>query len=128
MGLFSFEKLDVWRESQVFAREVYTVVNQFPRVEEFGLKQQMKRASASISLNLAEGTGRVKGKEQANFYKYAFSSLLEVTSGLYLAKELGYIAQVDVKKLRPMIERIARQLSALRNYTLNDQSSKDYNP
>lgn len=83
MGLFSFEKLDVWRESQVFAREVYTMVNQFPSLEEFGLKQQMKRASASISLNLAEGTGRVKGKEQANFYKYAFSSLLEVTSGLY---------------------------------------------
>jgi four helix bundle protein len=126
MGLFSFEKLNVWRESQVFAREIYTMVNQFPRIEEFGLKQQMKRASASISLNLAEGTGRTKGKEQANFYKYAFSSLLEVASGLYLAKELGYIGQDDVKKLRPRIERIARQLSALRNYTLNDQTNNDY--
>jgi len=120
MGLFSFEKLIVWKESQVLAKEVYTIANTFPKGEEFGLKQQIKRASVSISLNLAEGTGRTKGKEQAVFYKYAFSSLMEVTSGLYLAIELGYIEQKQMQRLRPKIEMIGRQISALRNFTIRD--------
>jgi four helix bundle protein len=56
--MFNFEKLEVWRKSVDFADFVYRLTQAFPAEERFGITNQMRRASVSISSNIAEGTSR----------------------------------------------------------------------
>jgi len=70
MSPFGFEKLEVWKEAKVLAVEIYQLTSDFPNTEQFGLVSQLRRASVSISSNLAEGTSRISKKEQAHFYNY----------------------------------------------------------
>ena len=57
-GMFKFEKLEVWQFAVEFADQVYAVTARFPEAERFGLTNQMRRASVSVSCNIAEGSGR----------------------------------------------------------------------
>ena len=56
--MFNFEKLEVWRKSLDFADLVYRLTRTFPDEERFGLTNQMRRASVSVSSNIAEGSSR----------------------------------------------------------------------
>ena len=114
-----FQRLDTWQRSKSLVSKLYKVINTFPKAEEFGLKLQMKRAALSIPLNIAEGSGRTIGKEQANFYKYAYSSLLETASGLEVAEELGYIHPETLADLNPDMVLLAKMISGLRRSTLH---------
>jgi four helix bundle protein len=87
---FPFEKLDVWNLSRIFVKEIYTLLQKFPKSENFNLKDQIQRATISISLNIAEGSGRSSFKEQARFSEVAYGSLMEVYCALTLARDLNY--------------------------------------
>ena len=118
MRLFSFEKLDVWNLSRALNRNIYQITKSFPDEEKFGLTSQVRRASISISSNIAEGSSRISGKEQARFSEIAFGSLLEVLSQLILASDLEYITESDLVEQRPLIEEIANKLNKLRKTQL----------
>lgn len=96
----SFEQLHVWQYSQELAVAVYEAVKQFPNEEKYGLSDQLRRSSSSISANIAEGFGRHTHQDKAHFYVIANGSLLETKSHLYLANKLGYI---DDEKLAELI-------------------------
>lgn len=113
MYLFYFEKLGVWRQVKDFCREVYISTRPFPVHEQFGLTAQLRRASSSISTNLAEGFSRKSDKEKARYVNIAYSSAWEVIDHLILAKELEYLKEEDYKTLRSKIEEITAQLNAL---------------
>jgi four helix bundle protein len=72
---------------------VYELTKNFPNDEQFGLTNQIRRASVSISSNIAEGFGRNNQKEKDQFYGIAYGSLLEVESQLILAVKLGYLTK-----------------------------------
>ncbi|WP_163712934.1 four helix bundle protein [Mangrovibacterium lignilyticum] len=112
---YPFEKLDVWQLSIKLAKMVYQTSIRFPETEKFGLTNQIRRASVSISSNIAEGSARTSSKNQARFYEIAFGSLMEVTSQLILAVELEYISKETNEDFRPKIDEIANKLNALRN-------------
>lgn len=76
--MYSFEKLDVWKKARILTGTIYKISAKFPPEERFGLTSQIRRASVSVCSNLAEGSGRVSGKEQARFTEIAYSSLLEL--------------------------------------------------
>jgi four helix bundle protein len=78
MYLYSFEKLEVWKESIKLIKSIYDLTKDFPESEKFGLVNQLRRASVSIASNLAEGTSRSTNKDKAHFTTMAFSSLMEV--------------------------------------------------
>ena len=118
--IFSFEKLHVWVDSKELVTAIYKVTKGFPKEEKFGLTNQLRRASISIASNLAEGTSRKTNKDKAHFSTMAFSSLMEVLNQLIIAKDLGYISDVDYSKLREQIEKISNKLNALRNTQLNN--------
>ncbi len=61
---YSFEKLEVWKESVKLVKLIYTMTNQFPQEEKFGLVSQLRRASISISSNLSEGTSRITNNDK----------------------------------------------------------------
>jgi len=118
MKLFSFEKLDVWKLSMTLTKSVYELTDSFPDKEKFGLASQIQRASISITSNLAEGSSRISGKEQARFSEISFGSMLEVLNQLIIARELKYISETKLNNLRPLIEEIANKLNSLRKYQL----------
>ena len=91
MHQFSFENLEVWQLSRKLVSKIYSLTKSWPASEKFGLTNQIRRAVISISSNLAEGTSRKSSKDQAHFTQMAYSSLMEVTNQLILARDLKYI-------------------------------------
>jgi four helix bundle protein len=127
MRLFSFEKLDVWKLSIKLTKLVYKLTKTFPDDEKFGLTSQIRRASVSIASNLAEGSSRISGKEQARFSEISYGSLHEVLNQLIIANELEYISDEELDNFRPLIEEIANKINSLRNYQLNKSTTNQIN-
>jgi len=120
--LFSFEKLDVWLEARKFYKIIHKVISELPHQERFVICNQLQRAALSISANIAEGTSRKTGKDQAHFTSIAFSSLMECLNYLILARDLNYISIDLYNELRQLMEKISNQLNALRNFQMNKLS------
>ena len=115
--VYSFEKLEVWKKSRELVKEIYQLTQSFPNDEKFGLTNQIRRATVSVSSNIAEGSTRQTDKEKARFYELAFGSLIEVLNQLILASDLGYIAEIELNKIRPEVEAVGRMLNALHKST-----------
>jgi four helix bundle protein len=124
MFTYSFEKLEVWQESRLLVKEIYSALKLFPDNEKYGLVSQIKRASVSVSSNIAEGATRTSFKDQAHFYQIAFSSLMEVLNQLILSVDLGFLNNEVYNKLREQIEKTGNQLNALRNAQLKKLQSQ----
>ena len=86
-----FKQLDVWQRSHELTLTVYRVTKSFPKEELFGLTSQMRRCSASIGANIAEGCGRKRGLDFARFLQLAMGSASELECHFLLARDLGYI-------------------------------------
>ncbi len=114
MRQFYFEKLDVWQKGRQFIKQVYLISKKFPADEKYGMTQQIRRACTSVNCNIAEGTSRHSGKDQARFTEIAFGSLMEVLNLLIIASDLEYITEAAVNDLRPLIEEIGNKLNSLR--------------
>lgn len=91
------------------------ITKDFPADEKYGLTSQIRRATISVSSNLAEGAARKTSKDQAHFSTIAFGSLMELLNQLILAADLEYIANDKLTELRLKIEEIGNKLNALRN-------------
>jgi four helix bundle protein len=109
----NFEDLEAWKQAIELAVEVYTLTKTYPKEEMFSLTNQMRRASSSISANLAEGCGRYNYKEKLQFYRIANGSLLEVKSFCYLSEKLGYINNEQLNKVLALILSCQKLISAL---------------
>jgi four helix bundle protein len=66
-----FKNLKVWQKSHELTLEIYKVTASFPKEELFGLTSQIRRASSSISANIAEGCGRQSDADFARFLQIA---------------------------------------------------------
>lgn len=108
-----FEQLEVWQKAIDLAVQIYKTTNSFPKSEIYSLTNQMRRASSSISANIAEGYGRHGYKEKLQFYKIANGSLLEIKSFCYLANKLEYITDEDLDLILSMIVPIQKLTNAL---------------
>lgn len=115
MNDFRFVKLAVWQRAIDFADQVYTATMTFPNDERFELTNQMRRASVSISSNIAEGSGRGTDADFARFVEIAYGSLMEVTSQACLAMRRGYLADLQRNEIYVSAQELARMLSGLRN-------------
>ncbi|HEX8295484.1 MAG TPA: four helix bundle protein [Chthoniobacteraceae bacterium] len=112
-ALFRFEKLDVWQAARRLNRRIYRVTKTFPIAERFALISQIRRASISVSSNIAEGSGRNSDRDFAHFLEVAYGSLMEVASQLYLAFDEEYLGEADLNDLLEEIRVEAAQLGAL---------------
>ena len=87
--------LEVWKQSMELARNVYRKTKKFPADERFGLVGQMRRSAVSIPSNIAEGACRGSRKDFIRFLMIARGSLGEIETQSYLAKDLGYLENID---------------------------------
>jgi four helix bundle protein len=108
-----FTDLLVWREGHQLVLEIYKITKQFPREEIYSLVDQMKRASVSITSNIAEGFGRQTYKEKIQFFYLAQGSLIELKSQLYVAKDVKYIKHEQFELLMKQIKLVHRLLQGL---------------
>jgi four helix bundle protein len=86
-----FEEIGGWTKARELTREVYRFTNEGAFARDFGLRDQIRRASVSVMANIAEGFGRGGNKEFAAFLSTARGSCAEVKSHLYVALDTGLL-------------------------------------
>lgn len=118
-----YENLDVWRLAMDLNKLVYKISESFPQTEIYGLTSQLRRATVSVSLNIAEGSMRQSPKEFVQFIRIAIGSLVESRTCLVIAKDLGYIGENT--KIDEPIQEIYFKLIALEKSikSLSDKSN-----
>ena len=109
-----FRDLEVWRRAHALTLAIYRSTATFPDGERFGLTSQLRRSTASISTNIAEGKARSGSKPFAAFIDIAAGSAAEVDYLLLLAHDLGYLPSEQLAVLGDEIDQIRRMLSGLR--------------
>ena len=110
---FSFEKLDVWKDSMALVERIYAMTKKFPVEERYGIISQIQRAVVSIPVNIAEGRGRHHIKEQIQFFYISRASLYEVVTLLKLSLSLNFIKQEQYEDVINKCEDILSKLSGL---------------
>ena len=94
-----FTDLNVWQEGHKLVIMIYKITKSFPKEETYSLVDQMRRAAASITANIAEGFGRQTYKEKVQFYYMAKGSLSELKNFILIAKDVDYLTEKDFQAL-----------------------------
>jgi four helix bundle protein len=108
-----FRDLKVWERAHRFTLDVYRMTATFPREELFGLTSQMRRCSASIGANIAEGCGKRGNNEFQRFLQIAAGSASELDYHLLLARDLGFLTEHDYRKLASDLSETRKMLTSL---------------
>jgi four helix bundle protein len=114
-----FEEIEGWREARVLAAKIYELSNRGKFSTDFGLRDQIRRASVSIMANIAEGFGRGGKTEFLRFLRISRASALETQSHLYIALDLGYLSEADFETLHKQAIRVTRLVGGFINYLSN---------
>jgi four helix bundle protein len=85
--------------------ECYKITRQLPTEEKYVLVSQIRRASLSVKLNIAEGASRKSPAERNRFYEVARSSVVEIDSALEAVVDLKYVQLENLKKLGVLLNR-----------------------
>ncbi|MBP7476220.1 MAG: four helix bundle protein [Pyrinomonadaceae bacterium] len=113
-----FEDILAWQKARMLTKRVYQVTRQEEFARDYGLRDQIRRASVSIMANIAEGFGRKTNKEFANFLVMSHGSAAEVQSHLYIALDLTYIDDETFKELYALVDEISLMIMALCQHLL----------
>jgi four helix bundle protein len=113
--MFKFEKLQIWEKAIDFADLTYKLTKDFPSDERFGLTTQMRRASVSVSSNIAEGCSRNSNADFARFVEIGAGSLFETVSQSFIARRQGFLRADDFQKIYSAAEEEGRMLSGFLN-------------
>jgi four helix bundle protein len=111
-----FEDIEAWKEARGLSREIYRVTGQGTFTKDFGLRDQLQRASVSIMANIAEGFDGGSNREFVKFLGYALRSTTEVQSHLYVASDQGYIDQREFKSLYELSVKVKNLISGFLRY------------
>ena len=115
MEVFGYRKLIAYQKAKEVVKRTYKLLKKFPSEERYAMCDQLRRASVSITSNIAEGVNRYSLKDKSHFIEIAFGSLMEVSSQFEIAEELGYITTEERMSMDELIKEDARLLSGLQN-------------
>lgn len=128
MEVFGYRKLIAYQKAKEVVKKTYKLLKKFPIEERYAMCDQLRRASVSITSNIAEGVNRFSLKEKSHFIEMAYGSLMEVSSQFEIAEELDYITESDRQSMDVLIEEVARLLSGLQKSYNQSTSSTTPNP
>ena len=109
----SFIDLDAWKEGHRLVLMVYEVTKKFPKEEIFGLTRQIRKASVSITSNIAEGFSRQTYKDKLHFYSMSLGSLTEVQNQLLISRDLKYITPDEFSEVSEQTIKESKILNGL---------------
>ncbi len=113
----SFEEIISWQKARELNKEIYYLTNNNNSFsKDFGLRDQIRKSSISISSNIAEGFERETTKEFIRFLYIAKASAGEFRSQLYLAFDLNYIINEEFEKLKLKVNEVSKLISGLIKY------------
>ncbi len=110
MKIIRFEDIIAWQKAQNLAVEIYRI---FKKSKDYGFKDQVCRATVSISNNIAEGFDRSSNADFKRFLFISLASCSEVKSMLYLGERLNYISTTQANNLRNNCDEISKIISGL---------------
>lgn len=109
----SHKNLDGWKKSIEFVTELYSLTNQYPKIETYGLRSQIRRAAISIPSNVAEGASRGSKKEYVRYLYIALSSAMELETQLIISEKLKYINKEQGETILEKLSEIMRIIQGL---------------
>lgn len=109
--MFDFRNLDMWKLAHDITLDVYSVTQKFPKEEQFGITNQMRRAACSIGANIAEGAGRRTNADFKQFLHTSSGSLKELDNFIILTRDLKYLSDADYKELTEKTDHLGRMLT-----------------
>jgi four helix bundle protein len=124
----SFEDLNCWKIATELRREIGMVIKTFPSDERYELVSQIRRASRSVTNNLAEGSGRYNYKEYIRFCRISRASLNEVLDHLIIATDEKYINAGQLAAFRSKIEKTRALINGFISYLQKQDGSRVAEP
>lgn len=109
-----FTDIRVWQQAHKLTLQVYRLTRSFPKDEMYGVTGQLRRACASIGVNIAEGSKKRTNRDYAKYLNTAEGSLAEAEYFLILSKDLEYLPPKDADALTGECNDLAKRLGALR--------------
>lgn len=110
-----FKDLEIWKRSRLFCSEIYNTTSSFPESEEFGLTNQLRRASVSIPSNIAEGSPRKSNKDFSRFLEITLGSAYEIQTQLLIAFDLKFVSEKELNNLSVELEEIIKMISKFKS-------------
>ena len=113
MKINRFSDLTVWQRAHELTLATYRLTEKFPRSERFGIISQLRRSSASISANIAEGFGRRTTKELLRCLQISRGELEETRYFLILSRDLGHISVTEYESMNGRCDSVGQLINAL---------------
>ena len=110
----SFEELIAWQKARLLTRSIYQLTSTGKFSKDFGLRDQIRRASVSVMSNIAEGFERGSRKEFHQFLVIAKASCAEVKAQLYVALDAGYIEKETFENIYILANEVGKIIGGLR--------------
>jgi four helix bundle protein len=99
-GFQTFEDLQVYKAAREFRKAMYAVTRRLPDFEKYDLASQIRRASVSLTNNVAEGHGRFHYPDQIRFFLHSRGSVEELVDDLNICLDENYLSSDEVAKLK----------------------------
>jgi four helix bundle protein len=109
----TFEDLEVYQAARNFRKSIYSVTRKLPNFEKYDLGSQMRRASVSLTNNIAEGHGRFHYPDQIRFMLQSRGSLEELVDDLNVCLDEDYVPSAEIADLKQTAQGV---LSLLNGY------------
>ena len=106
----NFKTLEIWRLGYNLTLDFYKLTEEFPENERDNLTSQIRRASSSVPLNIAEGCSRQTKKAFLQFLMYAYGSCRELEVLLMLSRDLNYISNEIYDDVNEKLDKLSRKL------------------
>ncbi len=114
MSYKDFTEMPMWNKALEIGESVFNLTHDLPKKEDYGLTSQLRRASVSVSANIAEAFGRTGSKDKAKFYDYARGSAFETNSLLIYGHRVGYFSIEAVNLCTEKIKSIIHDLNKVK--------------
>jgi four helix bundle protein len=115
MSISRFEDIRAWQEARTLTKQIYVLTREGALSKDFGLRDQLQRASVSVMADIAEGFDCESHAEFACFPEFARRSAVEVQSLLYAALDVGYIYSEIFKEAYEQANKTQAMVSAFKN-------------
>lgn len=109
----SYKDLIVWRAAVDLAVTCYSETKSFPSSETYGMVSQIRRASASVAANIAEGHGREHTGSFIQFLRIAQGSLKELETHVFISERVGLIHEAETQRIFLQTDEIGKMLRSL---------------
>jgi four helix bundle protein len=120
-GITRFEEIEGWKTARQLTNLIYKLTEQGAFAKDYGLKDQVRRASVSVMSNIAEGFESRTDVQFINYLGHAKASAGEVRSQLYIALDMSYISHGQFNEAHELADKVARQVNRFAAYL-------EYNP